>query len=60
MSLTKGPGNNGGTISLGLSINLKATHKQLAERAAVWWPGGVSAPWGQRRQTIRPRAIGSW
>lgn len=30
----------GGTISPGLSINLKATHKQLAERAAVWWPGG--------------------
>lgn len=40
MSLTKGPGKNGGTISLGLSINLKATHQQLAERAAVWWPGG--------------------
>lgn len=40
MSLTKGPGKNGGTISPGLSINLKATHKQLAERAAVWWPGG--------------------
>lgn len=34
MPFTIGWGHNRGSISLRLSINLKATHKQLAERAA--------------------------
>lgn len=46
MPLTIGWRHNRGTISLGLSINLKATHKQLAERAARFH--------GHRPQLCRP------
>lgn len=43
MLFTKGRGNNRNTISPGLSIHLKATHKQLAKRPAVLVAVGLGA-----------------